>query len=260
MKSRILKRLIFSSLVGSTLIGGAFLNTGAAHADDPNSDEIASTSYAQYPASQDGSVPVTFKDPQNGDEMTPFTFNNDGSIHYLTEQEYLDSQSNVETESDTPYSDSTQESGTDSLSDQKDVPEAISYSYKETSTTNYTGKPRRVTAWSTGPGTVTHSISYNSSIDTYFSVEGSAEQSAVKSGASISLQSGKAVSNSYDLKIKSGHTGAMFFYPSMRKTTGTLTGKSETYGYTTRKKVTARGPVLLDSGEADGIYKIDYKD
>lgn len=142
------------------------------------------------------------------------------------------------------------------ISHQFDVPQVSSYSYKETSHTTYQGKPRQVTHYVQGPKTISaHSLV----IQPDFSVGNPAAQNAIKAGTAIQLKTSKAALATYTFKVKSGHRAAIFFYPRMMKTTGTLINKSEGYGYTIKKKVVARGPVLLSTGEADGTYKLVYK-
>lgn len=136
------------------------------------------------------------------------------------------------------------------------------YKYKEKSSTKYYGDRIKTSAWvkaDSKAALITYSVQYSVTIGTTYSVGSTQQRSAINAGASFNITSAKTNANAYGLYVKAHHTGAIYFKPYKRKTSGTLTEYNNYVGKVNSKSVYARSAIKLRSGEADGIYYIVYK-
>ncbi|MCY9589855.1 hypothetical protein PC41400_16700 [Paenibacillus chitinolyticus] len=140
------------------------------------------------------------------------------------------------------------------------------YSYDEDLGWQATGSKVQVSAWvdcpsgttactiqSTNQKTISHSFSTN--------VE-SGWKETIRVGATYQFQYQLATSTSYTLPIEPGKTGYMSFRPWINYTRGYVTTSTYRDGWFVSESksgmVFANGPDKLSSGEANGIYAIEY--
>lgn len=229
---------VLTLVLASSFVGGK--TTRAAS----NSNSIKSIEQ------DDQNTPAFYKD-SNDEEVAPFTISEDGSVHWLSKSEYQEAKNGENLDSlGTPNDDNNSIIG---KFRPLESPFQGSF-YKQTSASNYTGDPITVANGLRGPGTISYSKIWETTIDVTFGVElSSAEKSAVKSGASITLQKLTSTACEYSFHVPSGYIGWVAFVPYKHKSIGTVT----TYytGKTVTKHVTARA-ARKSGSHAYGYYEL----
>ncbi|MCK1999871.1 hypothetical protein MZM54_00555 [[Brevibacterium] frigoritolerans] len=130
------------------------------------------------------------------------------------------------------------------------------WKYTPTSTSSkVVGKTKKVTA-DIGCTSASCSISKQVSVtvSAQYSVNATAEKSAIKANAGFTWVNSASDSSTYSFKLKKGDRGYVGFKPYYKKTTGKLKKYSNWDGYLYSKSANAHSPRKTANKEADGMY------
>lgn len=200
-----------------------------------------------------------FYDEDLGANIIPFTVNSDGTVNYLTEEEYIDSTS-IKIE---------------------DIAEDVSYANEQTPTPyDYyqyykfvkssgpvvvNGPIEKITATLVAPkggGSITKTLSVSITESFSANITLEAEKASVRRSAGITggWQKSATNSTSYTVNLLPGERGYIGFSPKYYHVVGVL----ETYanwgdGLIGKRAVTADSVKKLSDGEADGTYAFIYE-
>ncbi|WKB35624.1 hypothetical protein QS257_19565 [Terrilactibacillus sp. S3-3] len=192
----------------------------------PNTSKAASYNSGAVQTAQN-----FYKTNNTNEEVAPFTITNKGSIHWLSKEEYQEAKNGEDLDSLGAPSD--EDKVINHLFHPLESPYQGSF-YTESYAKNYTGDPLTVANGIKGPGTISYSKIDQKTISVTYGVDlTSAEKSAVKAGASISLQKLSSTQCTYSFHVPSGYIGWIAFVPYKHKSVGTV--KTYYTGRTTTK-------------------------